>query len=101
MLQAASKIAKAASNNAVDDDYSSPYTAEAIKKGMDLPWWQKVSGARFKDGKVQLARLQVCAQHPFATLLVGDTTIAANLCVFSGRDHSLVQGDVRADFAFT
>ena len=59
-LQAASQIAEAASNNAFDDEYSSPYTAEAKKQGIDLPWWQKVSGARIKDGKVQLARLQVC-----------------------------------------
>ena len=80
MLQAALKIAKAASNNAVDDKYSSPYTVEAMRQGMDLPWWQKVSGARFKDGKVQLARLQVCSDKPhlrlcetFGTSLVEDT----------------------------
>ena len=37
-----------------------------MKQGMDLPWWQKVSGAKFKDGKVQLARLQVCQIHMHA-----------------------------------
>lgn len=59
-VQAALQIANAASTNAYDDDYSSPYTVEAVRQGMDLPWWQKLLGARFKDGKFQLARLQVC-----------------------------------------
>lgn len=56
--QAALQIANAASTNAYDDDYSSPYTVEAVRQGMDLSWWQKLVGARFKDGKFQLARLQ-------------------------------------------
>ena len=59
-LQAALQIANAASTNAYDDQYPSPYTVEAVRQGMDLPWWQKLLGARFKDGKFQLARLQVC-----------------------------------------
>ncbi len=49
----------AASNNAFDDQYPSPYTVEAVRQGMDLPWWEKLLGARFKDGKFQLARLKV------------------------------------------
>ena len=60
-MQAALQIANAASTNAYDDQYPSPYTVEAVRQGMDLPWWQKLLGARFKDGKFQLARLQVCA----------------------------------------
>lgn len=56
--QAALQIANAASTNAYDDQYPSPYTVEAMKQGMDLSWWQKLLGARFKDGKFQLARLQ-------------------------------------------
>lgn len=56
--QAALQIANAASTNAFDDQYPSPYTVEAVRQGMDLPWWQKLLGARFKDGKFQLARLQ-------------------------------------------
>ncbi|KAL0041824.1 hypothetical protein WJX79_005687 [Trebouxia sp. C0005] len=56
--QAALQIANAASTNAYDDQYPSPYTVEAVRQGMDLPWWQKLLGARFKDGKFQLARLQ-------------------------------------------
>ncbi|KAL0047610.1 hypothetical protein WJX82_007709 [Trebouxia sp. C0006] len=56
--QAALQIANAASTNAYDDQYPSPYTVEALRQGMDLPWWQKLLGARFKDGKFQLARLQ-------------------------------------------
>ncbi len=59
-MQAALQIANAASTNAYDDQYPSPYTVEALRQGMDLPWWQKLLGARFKDGKFQLARLQVC-----------------------------------------
>ena len=59
-MQAAKQIANAASNNAFNEQYASPYTVEAMRQGMDLPWWQKLAGARFKDGKLQLARLTVC-----------------------------------------
>lgn len=55
--QAALQIASAASNNAFDDQYPSPYTVEAVRQGMDLPWWQKLLGARFRAGRLQLARL--------------------------------------------
>lgn len=58
--QAASSIANAASHNAHDEKYSSPYTKEALKQGMDIPWWEKVLGTRMKDGRPQLAKLQVC-----------------------------------------
>ena len=68
-VQAALQIANAASTNAYDDQYPSPYTVEAVRQGMDLPWWQKLLGARFKDGKFQLARLQVCAPLLFLPVL--------------------------------
>lgn len=55
--QAAHQIAAAASSNAYNEKYASPYTVEALRQGMDLPWWQKLAGIRFKDGKLQLARL--------------------------------------------
>ena len=58
-VQAANQIANAASNNAFNEQYASPYTVEAMRQGMDLPWWEKLAGARFKDGKLQLARLTV------------------------------------------
>ena len=60
VVQAALQIASAASNNAFDDQYPSPYTVEAVRQGMDLPWWEKLLGARFRDGRLQLARLTVC-----------------------------------------
>lgn len=58
-LQAAHQIAAAASSNAYNEQYPSPYTVEAVRQGMDLPWWQKLAGIRFKDGKLQLAQLTV------------------------------------------
>ena len=59
-MQAAANIANAASRNAHDESYSSPYTKEALKQGMDIPWWEKVLGTKMKDGKPQLAKLEVC-----------------------------------------
>ena len=44
-------------------------TVQAVRQGVDLPWWQKLLGARFKDGKFQLARLQVCAPLLFLPVL--------------------------------
>ena len=59
VAQAAHQIADAASCNAYNEKYASPYTVEAVRQGMDLPWWQKLAGARLKDGKLQLAQLTV------------------------------------------
>ena len=59
IVQAAHQIANAASSNAYNEKYASPYTVEAVRQGMDLPWWQKLAGARLKDGKLQLAQLTV------------------------------------------
>ena len=59
-VQAAHQIAEAASSNAYDEKYPSPYSVEALRQGMDLPWWQKLAGIRFKDGRLQLAQLTVC-----------------------------------------
>ena len=59
-MQAAVNIANAASKNAHDESYPSPYSKEALKQGMDIPWWEKVLGTRIKDGKPQLAKLEVC-----------------------------------------
>ena len=58
-VQAAHRIAAAASKNAFDEQYPSPYTVEALRQGMDLPWWEKLTGARFKDGQFRLASLTV------------------------------------------
>ncbi len=96
--------ANAASTNAYDDQYPSPYTVEAVRQGMDVPWRQKLLGARFKDGKFQLARLQVCttsSDHACVACLVpvheahlcscssawsvpiGDQSVACKTCGFS------------------
>lgn len=80
-VQAALQIANAASTNAYDDQYPSPYTVEAVRQGMDLPWWQKLLGARFKDGKFQLARLQVCtASSHYACVACLVLVDEAHLC---------------------
>ena len=63
VVQAAHQIADAASCNAYNDNYASPYTVEAVRQGMDLPWWQKLAGARLKDGKLQLAQLTVSGSN--------------------------------------
>ena len=79
-MQAALQIANAANTNAYDDQYPSPYTVEALRQGMDLPWWQKLLGARFKDGKFQLARLQVCATSSCCRVACLVPVYEAHLC---------------------
>ncbi|WIA37811.1 hypothetical protein OEZ86_014673 [Tetradesmus obliquus] len=54
---AADKIAKLARRHAADEDFASPYTAEAKAQGLDWPWWMKVMNTKLKDGKVQLGEL--------------------------------------------
>lgn len=66
-MQAAHQIANAASSNAYNEKYASPYTVEAVRQGMDLPWWQKLAGARLKDGKLQLAQLTVRSLTPLTS----------------------------------
>ncbi len=85
-MQAALQIANAASTNAYDDQYPSPYTVEALRQGMDLPWWQKLLGGRFRDGKFQLARLQVCTTSPhlFLILLIFSSFSSFCLCCMPG-----------------
>ena len=84
-MQAALQIADAASTNAYDDQYPSPYTVEAVRQGMNLPWWQKLLGARFKDGKFQLARLQVCATSTLSACVACLVPICeAHLCSLHG-----------------
>ena len=59
-MQAAARIAEAASGHANDDDFESPYSKQALRQGFDLPWWTKLLGTRLVDGRLQLARLKVC-----------------------------------------
>jgi hypothetical protein len=42
---------------AEDEDFESPYIQSAREEGMDLPWWQKILGAKLVDGKLQLGRI--------------------------------------------
>ncbi|KAK9797372.1 hypothetical protein WJX73_006528 [Symbiochloris irregularis] len=56
--EAAQRMAEAASAHANDETYESPYTREALKRGFDIPWWQKVMGTRFQNGGLQLAYLR-------------------------------------------
>ena len=53
----ASKLAALARVHASDPDFASPYTREALSQGLDLPWWEKLMGASFKNGRFQLRQL--------------------------------------------
>lgn len=84
VLQAATSIANAASHNAHDERYSSPYAKEALKQGMDIPWWEKVLGTRMKDGRPQLAKLQVCK----LLMRLTNRAFVLFVCVISSALHS-------------
>lgn len=43
--QSAEQLAALARRHASDNDFASPYSREALSQGLDLPWWEKVSGA--------------------------------------------------------
>lgn len=58
-LQAAEQIAQAAQAHAEDDNFESPYSRAALRQGLDLPWWQKLVTATFKNGRFELGRLKV------------------------------------------
>ena len=43
-------MAEAASRNASDPTFESPYTREAREEGYDIPIWEKLMSASFKVG---------------------------------------------------
>ncbi len=56
----AGDLANLASKHAHDKKYPSPYSQEAIKQGIDLPWILKLANASFSDGKFRLGHMKVC-----------------------------------------
>ena len=62
-LQAADALAEHASRNSGDAEYESPYTEEAIRSGMDLPWWQKIITTSLDFGELKLGKLTVSVRH--------------------------------------
>lgn len=52
-------LAELASRNADDPAYPSPYTEEAIKVGMDLPWWEKILTTTLDANRLELGKLTV------------------------------------------
>ncbi|KAL4452019.1 hypothetical protein ABPG75_007681 [Micractinium tetrahymenae] len=55
---AAAAMAELARRNSEDPDFESPYTQEALEEGLDIPIWEKLMTASFKDGKFQLGKLR-------------------------------------------
>eukprot|EP01025_Chloroclados_australasicus_P030696 TRINITY_DN3087_c0_g1_i4.p1 TRINITY_DN3087_c0_g1~~TRINITY_DN3087_c0_g1_i4.p1 ORF type:complete len:439 (+),score=59.54 TRINITY_DN3087_c0_g1_i4:116-1318(+) len=58
MDKLAAKIGKKASINSLDPDFASPYIIDALNEGIDLPWWEKLIGASFKNGSFQLKQMR-------------------------------------------
>ena len=61
-MQAAQTIAQLASTHAHDKKASSPYSQEAVKQGIDIPWILRIATASFSDGKFRLGHLKVGLQ---------------------------------------
>ncbi|MEW5315887.1 MAG: hypothetical protein WDW38_007285 [Sanguina aurantia] len=55
--KAAESIASLARRHACDDEFASPYRKQALSQGLDLPWYEKLMGATFKNGRVALKQL--------------------------------------------
>ena len=66
---AADAIAAAARRNAADPEFHSPYAKEALQQGYDLPWHEKLLGAKVKDGKFTLASLTGGKQDDITVLV--------------------------------
>ena len=84
LLQAATALARAAMANAQNDEYDSPYAAEAVAHGKDIPLWAKIKEGKLKKGfKFSLAKLRV---RPH--LLSPGTFLEADTC--TAHLHELV-----------
>lgn len=59
LLQAAEALARAAMAHGRDPAYDSPYAAEAVAHGKDMPKWAKLKEGRWQRGKFKLAKLAV------------------------------------------
>ncbi len=59
LVQAAQGLAQLASKHAHDKKFSSPYSQEAVKQGIDLPWFLKLANSSFSDGKFRLGHMKV------------------------------------------
>ena len=66
-MQSAGAIAALAAQRGADPEYESPYSQEALRQGMDLPWWQKLSGASLRDGRLEFGSLRVRQPRVFCT----------------------------------
>uniref|UniRef100_A0A061QJK1 Protein phosphatase n=1 Tax=Tetraselmis sp. GSL018 TaxID=582737 RepID=A0A061QJK1_9CHLO len=53
----AEALASLARRHAADETFDSPYIQAAASEGFDLPWWEKLAGAKVEDGKIKLGRL--------------------------------------------
>ena len=62
-------ICQLARKHASDPDYASPYTREALAQGYDLPWWEKLFGAGFRNGRFQLKQLTGGKQDDITVLV--------------------------------
>lgn len=58
MSQLAEDLVQLASKHAHDKKYPSPYSQEAIKQGIDIPWILRLATASFADGKIRLGHLK-------------------------------------------
>lgn len=56
--QVAEDLAGVASKHAHDKKFPSPYSQEAIKQGIDIPWLLKLANASFSDGKFRLGHMK-------------------------------------------
>lgn len=65
----AKTICVLARKHASDPDFASPYTREALSQGYDLPWWDKLFGASFKNGRFQLRQLTGGKQDDITVLV--------------------------------
>eukprot|EP00887_Chlorella_sp_A99_P007762 scaffold20.g7762.t1 len=54
----AAALGTLASRQANDTTWESPYTQEALTEGIDIPFWEKLCTATFKDGKLELGKLR-------------------------------------------
>ncbi|GBF90533.1 serine threonine phosphatase [Raphidocelis subcapitata] len=66
---AAESIAALARRHASDPEFASPYAKEALLQGFDLPWFEKIKGASFKDGRLELATLTGGKQDDITVLV--------------------------------
>ncbi|KAG1662444.1 hypothetical protein FOA52_004025 [Chlamydomonas sp. UWO 241] len=74
---AAAQLAARVQRHSADPGFHSPYAREALQRGLDLPWWEKLWHSSMKDGRFQLGQLSGGKQDDITVVIARVVAAAA------------------------